>query len=254
MWSGGKSRDRIKGLPITINQRISLLALAKNTQGLQVLFQISTLLCKGAKWIEEVRVDLKKDQGSDLVPQKELKGKEKAFESIHEEKSASIFSSQKNPILPFEEFLSLSKDLIVFNAGGDNAFEELAISDEDFVRTFFQALQQNGATVAVAISLQDSPVFATTHLRSIATKEQLMAIALSRIEYKRPKDVELLTLLKAIAQNKRLEDPSLDVRQGRYCRMPTEMKSLYSSPVLQNTEGIAKLLEEYELPKAALPD
>ncbi len=253
MWSGGKSRDRIKGLPITINQRISLLALAKNTQGLQVLFQISTLLCKGAKWIEEVRVDLKKDQGSDLVPQKELKGKEKAFESIHEEKSASIFSSQKNPILPFEEFLSLSKDLIVFNAGGDNAFEELAISDEDFVRTFFQALQQNGATVAVAISLQDSPVFATTHLRSIATKEQLMAIALSRIEYKRPKDVELLTLLKAIAQNKRLEDPSLDVRKGRYWRMPTEMESLYSSPELQNTEVIANLVEEYELPKASLP-
>ncbi|MDE5757016.1 MAG: PHP domain-containing protein, partial [Allobaculum sp.] len=169
------------------NQRISLLALAKNTQGLQALFQISTLLCQGAKWIEETRVAFQEDQESIL--QKEREEKKASL--------SSVASSFKNPILPFDEFLSLSKDLIVFNAGGDSAFEELANSDEDFVRTFFQTLQHNGATVAVAISLQDSPVFATTHLRSIALKEQLMAIALSRIEYERPKDVELLTLLKA---------------------------------------------------------
>lgn len=233
------------------NQRISLLALAKNTQGLQALFQISTLLCNGAKWIEETIGDLKKNQESNLNSQKESEGKETMALLTYEEKSSS--TSQKDSILSFEEFLSLSRDLIVFNAGGDNAFEELAKSDEDFVRAFFQELQQNGATVAVAISLQDSPVFATTHLRRIALKEQLMAIALSRIEYERPKDVELLTLLKAIGQNKRLEDPSLDVRKGRYWRTEKEMEFLYSPFELQNTDSIASLVEEYDLPKASLP-
>ncbi len=209
------------------NQRISLLALAQNTKGLQALFQISTLLCGNKEWIE-----------SD--PSLEA--------SINmEEKEAS------QAPLPFEDLLALSCDLILMNAGGDDDFEALAQEEEEVVASFFQALGKKKATVAVAISLQDSPTYQKTHLRTIALKHHLMPVALSRIQYAKASDVQLLRLLQAISKNKRLEDPTLDVRQGRYWRTLKEMQELYLPQELENTEILANLVQDYDLPKATLP-
>ncbi len=165
------------------NQRIPLLALAKNTEGLQALFQISTLLCGQKEWV-------RLEKGSSLET------------SINMEETKQGMDSSKaltDPVLPFEDLLSLSAQLILMNAGGDDDFETMAKMEETSVAAFFQALGQNGAEVAVAISLQDSPAYKETHLRTIALKNNLRPIALSRIEYAKESDVQLLTLLRGIS-------------------------------------------------------
>lgn len=209
------------------NQPISLLALAKNTQGLQALFQISTYLSCD----------------------------ESLLEALFERKKEN-YDFKINHQLPFEFLNSLGKDLILMNAGGDDRFNEL-IKDIDFGSRFYQALCQTGATVAVAISLMDTPTYkeANYRLRHIALRNTLLPVALSRIAYEKEKDVTLLYLLQAIAQNKLMEDPNFQysVRQGRYWRSLEEMENDYSLEELENTEILANLVEEYDLPKACLP-
>lgn len=213
------------------NQAISLLALAKNGAGLQALFQISTYLNSDQALINTL------------------------FDRPEQEKAQN--SRELNSFLPFEILASLGNDLILMNAGGDDHFDALINADLEFGNRFFQALIQTKASVAVAISLMDTPISRdpNNRLRRIAFEHNLRPVALSRITCEKKKDKDVLYLLKAIGQGKQIGDPTIirSVRKDRYWRSDQEMRGLYREEELENTEFFADLVEDYNLPKASLP-
>lgn len=146
--------------------------------------------------------------------------------------------------------------LILMNAGGDDVLENMAYQNMIVeIGTLFQSLERIGDDFYVAISLQDSPRFAksNTTLELVAQSLDLPCVALSRIEYEYPQDERTLRLLRAIGQNKSIDDPTIQARKGRYYRSQEEMECLYSRQQLDNTERIIDLIEDYDIPKAELP-
>lgn len=158
--------------------------------------------------------------------------------------------------ISLDELAPYGKSLIFMNAGADDILENMAYQNMHVeIGTLFQSLESICDEFYVAITLQDSPRFAKSNhaLELVAQSLDLPTVALNRVEYEREQDERTLRLLRAISENKLIDDPTLQVRKGRYYRSLEEMEELYSSQQLENTERIVEQIGDYDLPKAKLP-
>lgn len=207
----------------------AMLLIARNTAGLQNLYALSTRLMSSS-----------------------------SSSASSSSSSASVLASSAGPVLPVEDLKDYSAGCFVLSGGGDDQLLSFCTpKSEESLRTFLQTIQSQCEpdSFYVSMSLHDSSVFrdADRYLKQVCRSMQIPTVALTRIAYRRREDERIARLLAAIGASKHIDDPALNVRSGRFFRNTHEMEVLYDQEDLENTDRIAAQIEDYDIPKASLP-
>ena len=164
--------------------------------------------------------------------------------------------TSENPQLDFEFVKKHASDCVVLTAG-DDAWQESFCAENrlDALVTMLEAMDDAFEDFYVSIAVNDSITArkANQSLKAAARSLSIETVALSRIEYEHPNDVQKLQLMRAIDLQTTIANPQAYARKGRYFRSPSEMEELYDSEDLQNSQKIADSIHLRIRDKASLP-
>ncbi len=149
-----------------------------------------------------------------------------------------------NNRIDLSDMVSLTQSTVVISSRFQDTLEyHIEHQDKDAIKEILSRFNALWTDYFVAISMNDSMYWKEKNilLREAAKEIGVQTTAVSRTEYIYKEDVENLKTLRAIAQNAKRTDQTLDVRNDRYIRTQEEMAYLYEKEDLQTTDTIAQM-------------
>lgn len=155
------------------------------------------------------------------------------------------------------ECADIVQECVVLTSGDSDAMQEwLDHENETMLRNYLQKCAALWPDFYVSIAMNDSAYWREKNkqLKQIAKSLSIPTVALSRIYYRKPDDMETLRLLQAIDKGTTIDDQSLDVKRQRYYRSAQEMDELYDADDLAQTDRIAAMCNvQMSMPKSEIP-
>lgn len=155
--------------------------------------------------------------------------------------------------ISFMDLLPYCKHCVVISFCEDDTLDAyLRNNDIERLKGFIQECETSFPCFYIGICKNDSTFYRErNHLfYDLGSK----MVALSLIYYENEEDVEQVFALRAIDQQKYMDDPSLHVSYGRYLRSIENMQELYSEDLLQASDEIASMCNvQMAFQKSKLP-
>ncbi len=155
----------------------------------------------------------------------------------------STFISTNEELLTFDQLLQFDQGVIITTAGDNDELQSFVINEKRIeMQHFLNMCKETIEDFRVAIAMNDSGLLKLKNqlLTEVCNELTIPCFALSRIYYAQEKDEEAFQYLCAIAQQKNVNDPTLDYSSKRYFRSEEQMRALYDEQLIENANQIAQ--------------
>lgn len=152
--------------------------------------------------------------------------------------------------LTLEQVTAHQEDTTMILLGEGGVFEESMVTfDAPGLRSLLVDLKSKLGSFYVGISMNESVYWKEKNdfLIDIATQENIVCTALSKVYYDEPEDAKTLLTLDAMRLSKSVNDPSLIIKNNRHMLSNEQFKEHYSIELLNTTETIASSVSTYKL-------
>ena len=170
-------------------------------------------------------------------------------------KFATYLSNHDN--LPIEYLEEVSNDLITIVYCDEKDLESPLINEQqDILEIKLNDLKQKFFNFYVAITLNESSFWKSknTILRNICNKLEIKKVAINKIYYPNEEDAYSYKIIRAIKENKLINDSSLPLIKSRYIKSEAQMYKEYELDELLATEEInAQCNVQMHYAKANIP-
>ncbi len=156
------------------------------------------------------------------------------------------YKMSQDSLLSFDDFKHMMDHLILIVHSDNGPFESVLSSEnDDDIHFMFLKLNREISHFYLGMSFQESNFFKNrnSRLQRIASEHGIEAVSLPKIFYKNPDDHTYFKALRAIDEQKHLDDPSINNAPARYFLDKNSMETLYPKAWNEHAENIAKLCQ-----------
>ncbi len=165
--------------------------------------------------------------------------------------------NKKSVRFTLDMMMKYGEDLILTSAGSHDELHAFLLQDDTLsMIEYLRYINDRFPEFYIAIAMNDSGLLKIKNeeLKKIAKQLGIRTFALSRIYCKHEQDEEAYQTLCAIAQQKTLQDATLEYSSKRYFRSEAQMEALYAQEDLNMSEHIANACRvDLQIDKASLP-